>query len=515
MVQQDSSEFGVRRGGRRRTQKPDDTHSIAAPAYLTRTIMPYDYLSEEGVVRIEAEADRLLCEIGMEFRGHEPSLKYLREAGAKVRGELVKFEPGMCREIIQKFAPKSFTQISRNSERNVLISPDTVVFSPLYGAPFVRSMDIERRYSTLEDFNNFVKLAHMSPSMHHAGGTICEVNDIPVSKRHLDMVYSHLRFSDKPFMGAVTSGWQAKDSIDMMEIAYGEKVVDENCCILGLINPTSPMVFDRAPLEALHVYSERGQGCIIDPFVIAGVSGPVTPAAILAQLFAESMAGIALAQLIRPGTPVILAINSMGINMRTGTPIRFDETWKCVLAIGQLARRLGVPFRCGGASTSSKLPDAQAGIESTLYLYNGLLSGSNFFVHGAGALELGLCISYEKFLLDCELLSSISKMVTEIDCSDDAFAFDEYLEVGPGGNFLATKHTLARYKDAFFQSNIFDSNSFENWRDAGAPDAEKRANTAIKKMLEEFEEPPIEGQVIEALEDFISRRKSELPDSYA
>ncbi len=511
---QDQVERKGRRGGRRRSQ-PSEAPKPLAPAYLKRTVPPYEYLPEESLQRIEDEADRLLAEIGIEFRGHPPSLACLKAAGADVRGELVRFEPGMCREIIRKSAPKSFTQLSRNPERSVLIGEDAMVFSPLYGAPFVRSLDIERRFSTLEDFNNFVKLAQMVPGMHHTGGTICEPNDIPVSKRHLDMAYGHIRYSDKPYMGAVTSGWQAEDSVHMTEMVFGKDVVDQNCCVLALINPTSPLVYDKDPLESLHVYAARGQGSIIDPFVIAGASGPVTPAAILAQLLAEAMAGMALAQLIRPGAPVVLAINSMGINMRTGAPIRFDETWKGVLAIGQLARRLGVPFRCGGASSSSKLPDAQAGIESALYLYNAILSGVNFVVHGAGSLELGLCISYEKFLLDCEMFGAVSRMITGIDCSDEAFALDDYKEIGPGGNFLASTHTLARYKDAFFESKLFDSRSFEQWRDDGSLDSEARANATVKSMLSEYETPPIDPAVDEALLNFIACRKDELPDSYA
>jgi trimethylamine---corrinoid protein Co-methyltransferase len=512
MPQRSDRGSGIRRRGRSRN-RASIASSRVAPAYLRRTVQPYEYLSEFGLERIEAEADRLLAEIGIVFREHGPSLECLKIAGADVRGELVRFEPGMCREIIGKSAPRKFTQLSRNPDRHVLIGEDAIAFSPLYGAPFARGHEIERRYSTREDFDNFVKLAHMTPHLHHTGGTICELNDVPVGQRHLDMVYGHIRYSDKPFMGAVTSGWQAEDSVRMIELAYGEDVVERNCCVLALINPTSPMVFQKETLEALHVYAARGQGIIMDPFVIAGASGPVTPAAILAQLLAEAMAGMALVQLIRPGTPVILSINVLAIDMRTGAPIRFDETWKCVLAIGQLARRLGVPFRCGGASTSAKTSDAQAGMESALYLYNGLISGANFLIHAAGSLELGLCISYEKFLLDCEMLGAASRMLTEIDCSDDAFAFDAYVDVGPGGNFLATDHTLARYEEAFFRSELFDSRSFEQWRDDDSPDSEVRANATVKSMLKDFEAPPIEPSVNEALVDFVTRRKRESPHS--
>jgi len=248
------------RPGRRRRNAATEEAPPPAPAYLKRAVLPYEFLCEEGLQCIEDEADRLLAEIGIDFREHPASLACFKDAGAEVRGERVRFEPGMCREIIGKSAPKSFMQLARNPERSVLLGEDAMVFSPLYGAPFVRGLEIERRYSTVEDFDNFVKLAHMAPMMHHTGGTICEPTDVPVSKRHLDMVYGHIRYSDKPFMGAVTSGWQAEDSVRMTEMAFGKDVVDKNCCILAMINPTGPLVYDGPALESLHVYAAHGQG---------------------------------------------------------------------------------------------------------------------------------------------------------------------------------------------------------------------------------------------------------------
>jgi trimethylamine--corrinoid protein Co-methyltransferase len=205
----------------------------------------------------------------------------------------------------------------------------------------------------------------------------------------------------------------------------------------------------------------------------------------------------------------------MGLNMRSGAPVRFDESWKCVLACGQLARRLGVPFRCGGASSTAKVPDAQAGYESALYLNYTVMSGVNFLIHAAGSLELGLCLSYEKFVLDCEMLGAVARMVEGIDVTDDSFALADYEEVGPGGNFLSSAHTMARYKTAIFESALYDSRSFEQWRDAGGADAAVRANAAVKSLLADFEAPPIDASLDGALLDFVARRKAELPDSYA
>ncbi|MFP6741719.1 MAG: trimethylamine methyltransferase family protein [Alphaproteobacteria bacterium] len=485
------------------------------PAYLTRAVPPYEFLSEDGLQRIEDQADRLLAEIGIEFRDDPASLDYVRDAGADVQGERVRFPPGMCRELIQRSAPRQFAQLARNPERSVMIGGDAQVFSPVYGAPFIRGLDIERRYATLEDFNTLVKLCQITPNLHHSGGTICEPTDVPVSKRHLDMTYGHIRYSDKAYMGAATSSWQAEDSIRMTEMVFGADVVDGNCCVLAMINPTSPLVYDGVTLETLRLYAAHNQGNVVTPFIIAGASGPVTPASMVAQLFAEAMAGMALAQLVRPGSPVIFGINSMGLNMRTGSPMRFDESWKCLLAAGQLSRRLGVPYRCGGASSTAKIPDAHAGMESALYLNYSILSGVNFLIHATGALELGLCVSYEKFVLDCEMLGVVSRVMAGMDVSDAALAVDAYTETGPGGNFLANAHTLERYRDAFFESDIFDSRSFEQWRDDGEHDAASRANKTLNSMLTFYEAPPLDAAIDDALLDFMARRKAELPDSYA
>ncbi len=436
---------------RRRGRRSNPTTVPSAP-YLTRSVPTYDILLEEGLDLIEANADRLLEEIGVDVRGDPISIELFRSAGAEVNGERVRFPAGLCRSIIAASAPAKFIQYARNPERSVEIGGDSVVFAPAYGAPFVRGLDIGRRYATLEDFNRLVKLSQASPHLHHSGGTVCEPTDIPVSKRHLDMVYGHIRYSDKPYMGPVTSGERAQDCVQMTEIVFGREFVQNNCCSLSLININSPLVLDATMLDALRVYASQGQGTLITPFVIGGASGPVSPAAMLTQTLAEALAGIALTQLVRPGAPVVFGLLVAGMNMHTGAPARFDETWKCLLAGGQLARRLGVPYRCGGMTTTAKIPDAQAGMEGAVYLNHSLLAGVNFLLHATGTCEGGLCLSFEKFILDCHLLGALGRMLTGIDLGDDEFGLDAMAEAGPGGNFLNTRHTLARYRDAFYES---------------------------------------------------------------
>lgn len=507
----DSKRRVVRRG---RSRSKDEPEPVAAP-FLKRTASTYDCLSEEGLTRIESEADALLADIGVVFHDHPETLKVFADAGLDVKGDLVRFDRGFCRKIIQDMAPSCFDQISRNRDKTVQIGGNAMVFAPLYGAPFVRDLNLGRRYATLVDFDNFVRLSQITPNIHHTGGTICEPTDIPVSHRHLDMAYGHIKYSDKAYMGAATSGWQVEDSIEMTRILFGAETVDKECCVLGMVNPTGPLVYDKEALESIHAYAASNQGSVVTPFIIAGASGPVTPASMLAQLLAEGLVGMALAQLVRPGAPVIFGINSMGLNMRTGAPIRYDESWKCILACGQLARRLGVPYRCGGASSTSKIPDAQAGYESALSLNYSVQAGVNFLIHAAGSLEMGLCLSYEKFLLDCEMLGAVSRMVDAIDFSDDAFAFSDYSETGPGGNFLSAKHTLGRYKTAFYDAKLHDSLSFEQWRDAGEQDAAVRASLTVEKSLKEFVAPPLDPAIDEALLEFMAKRKAVIPESFS
>lgn len=509
--------MSARRQTRRSKRAGEGTKAPGVPPapFVTRAIRPYDILTDEALGAIEVTADRILAEVGVDVRGDPPSLDLFRRAGAEVDGERVRFPPGMCREIIQATAPNTFVQHARNPARSVRVGGDATVFAPAYGPPFVRGADTERRYARLEDFEMLVKLAYMTPHLHHSGGTVCEPTDIPVTKRHLDMVHAHIKFSDKAFMGGVTSGERARDSIHMAEIVFGSEFASRNCVIQGLININSPLVLDGTMLEALRAYAAAGQGTVVTPFIIAGAAGAVTPAAMLAQSLAETLAGMALTQLVRPGAPVVFGFLSTGLDMKSGAPVRYDETWRCFLAAGQLARRLGVPFRAGSTTTTSKVPDFQAGMEGTLSLWPVIMAGTNFMIHATGNIEGGLGLDFEKFMLECEMLGMFARFLEGIDVSEDALGFDAIAGVGPGGNFLAAPHTLERYREAFFASDLLDTSSFEQWRDDGAIDSVARAYKKRMAKLDAYEAPPLDPGIAEALEDFITRRKAELPDSFA
>ena len=502
-----------RSGGRVARRESRAAKVTAAAPYLIRGIPCQEVLNEEGLARIEANADQLLQDIGIEFRDDEEVLELWRGAGADVRGQRVRFPKGLLRQLIAT-APAQFTQHARNPARNVEIGGDNIVFAPVYGPPFVRDMDGGRRYGTIEDFRNFVKLAYLSPHIHHSGGTVCEPVDLPVNKRHLDMVYSHIKLSDKPFMGSVTAPERAQDSVDMAKLVFGDEFVEHNVVMVNLINANSPLLFDGTMLGALKVYARHHQACVVSPFILSGAMSPVTVAGTLSQLLAEAMAGVALTQIIRPGVPVIFGTFVSSISMQSGAPtFGTPESNLLLLGAAQLARRLNLPFRSGGTLCASKVTDAQAAYESANTLQATMNGGVNFVLHGAGWLEGGLCSSYEKFVMDCDQLGMMAVYAKGVDLSENGQAMDAIHEVGPGGHFLGCDHTQRNFEQAFYISGIADNNSVEQWEIDGSLDATARANGLWKQMLADYMAPELDPAIDEALGEFITNKKAAVPDS--
>ncbi|MFQ5784843.1 MAG: trimethylamine methyltransferase family protein [Alphaproteobacteria bacterium] len=503
------------RGGSEARRAARGRREIAQLPYITRGIPLTEVLSEEGLEIIENNAETILEEIGIEFREDAEALDLWKEAGADVDGERVRLPRGLARTLLET-APRQFTQHARNPDRSVEIGGPHTVFAPVYGPPFVRDLDKGRRYATLEDFRNFVKLAYMTPAMHHSGGTVCEPVDVPVNKRHLDMVYSHIRYSDKPFMGSVTHPERAADSVAMAKLVFGADFVDRNCVLVNLINANSPMVFDATMLGALKVYARANQAVVVSPFILAGAMSPVTVAGTLAQLFAEALAGMAFAQLVRPGAPVVFGTFASSISMQSGAPtFGTPEPTLVLFAAAQLARRLGVPFRSGGSLCGSKVADAQAAYESAQTLLPTVLAGVNFVLHAAGWLEGGLASSYEKFVMDADQIGMMQVLAKGVDLSDNGQAFDAIREVGPGSHYLGCAHTQANFETAFYRSSIADNNSVEQWQAEGALDAAQRANVLWKRTLADYQAPALDDGIDEALQDFIARKKASMPDAFA
>ncbi len=503
------------RSGRqaRQVQRAGRGGGIGRP-YIVRNIPPYDVLSEENLLRIEAAADRVLAETGIEFRDDAVALDHWRRAGAEVQGVLVRFPPGLLREVL-KSAPAEFTQHARNPAKSVQIGGRSVVFSPAYGSPFVMDLDRGRRFGTLEDFRNFIRLAQSSPNFHHSGGTICEPTDVAVNKRHLDMVMAHIELSDRPYMGSVTSEARAEDSIKMSRILFGEKFVNDHCVILGNVNVNSPLVWDGTMTHSLRAYARAGQAAVIVPFILGGAMGPVTSAGGIVQSLAETMAGCALTQLERKGAPVIFGNFLSSMSLRSGAPT-FGTPEPAIgsQVIGQLARRLNLPLRCSGNFTTSKLPDAQAMMEGTMSMLAAVHCGANFILHSAGFLDGLLSMSYEKFMLDADLCGALHSYLDGVKIDDDQLAVEAFAEVGPGNHFFGCSHTMKHYETAFWDSELSDNEPFEKWEAAGSPDAAMRANRLWKKRLAEYEAPALDPGVREALEDFVTARKAEVPDAW-
>ncbi len=500
-----------RRGGRERR---DPNAKQTGPAYIKRGIPTYDIMGEENLLKIEASADRMLAEVGLDIRDDDECLALFRKAGAKIDGMRVRFEPGHLRQIL-KTAPKEFIQHARNPARSVLIGADSVVFAPAYGSPFVMDLDQGRRYGTLQDFQNFVKLAYASPWLHHSGGTVCEPTDIPVNKRHLDMVYAHIRYSDKAFMGSITSEQRAEDSIEMSRLLFGADFVDKNCVILGNVNVNSPLLWDGTMTKATRAYARANQAAVIVPFILGGAMGPVTNAGAIAQSLAETMVGCAITQLERPGAPVIFGNFLSSMSLRSGSPT-FGTPEPAIgsMVVGQLARRLGLPLRCAGSFTTSKVPDGQAMQESVMSMLSAVHCGANFILHSAGFLDGLLSMSYEKFMMDADFCGALHSYLAGVRVDDNTLAFDAFKEVGPGSHFLGCAHTLANYTTAFFDSHISDDTPFETWLEAGKTDSAMRANKRWKAALADYQAPPIDPAVDESIVDYVKRKKASMTDQW-
>jgi trimethylamine--corrinoid protein Co-methyltransferase len=335
-----------------------------------------------------------------------------------------------------------------------------------------------------------------------------------VNKRHLDMVYSHIRYSDKPFMGSVTAPERAADSVELARIAFGRDFVDQHAVITSLCNANSPLVWDATMLGAARVYAEANQAVLMTPFILAGAMAPVTAAGSSTLTLAEALAGMTFVQLVRPGAPVIFGSFASSMSMQSGAPtFGTPEPALVLYTMAALARRLGVPFRSGGALTASKVPDAQAAYESAAGLHPALLGGVNFVLHAAGWLEGGLTMGYEKFVLDNDMAGMLSVFAKGVDLSENGQAIEALLGSTPGVHFLGSSHTLANFETAFYRSETADNNSFEQWLEDGSKDAAQRANAIWKKRLAEYEAPAIDPAVDEALLDYIARRKASMPDA--
>jgi trimethylamine---corrinoid protein Co-methyltransferase len=382
----------------------------------------------------------------------------------------------------------------------------------VYGCPFVRE-GLERREATYADFENLVRLAQSFPQLDTPGGTICEPNDTPLDSRHLDMVYALLTLSDKPFMGSVTSGPNAEDTIAMAEMVFGRESLEQTPAIISLINVNSPLRYDDRMLSALLAYAKANQPTIITPFLLMGAMSPVSVASSLAQQVGEALAGIALVQTIRPGCPVVFGSFLSNTDMQSGSPsFGTPESAVGLLCTGQIARHYKLPFRGGGGLTASQSVDAQAAYEAAMTLWPTFLAGTNFVMHSAGWLESGLVSCYEKFIVDVEMLRMLEHVFQPLQINEETLAYGAHQEVGQGGHFLGAAHTLERFRECFYRPLLSSTENYERWMRNGGNDAAARASDIWRKTLDEYQEPAMEQDLKDELKAYVDRRRTELGD---
>src|SRR5689334_552968 len=479
---------------------------------MFRNRMPrYEVLSEDAMATLDAGWRRLVSEIGVEFMDAR-ARDLFRAAGQRVEDNTVFLDPDFVLEQVAK-APREFDLQARNPEHNLHIGGDAMAFSAVYGPPFVRQGDV-RRDATLNDFRNFTKLAQSFPVLDSAGGVICEPNDAPLDSRHLDMTYALQTLTDKVYMGNVVSGVNAADTLAMTSILFGSReAIEQTPATISLINCNSPLRWDDRMLEAQFEYSGAGQPVVLTPFILMGAMSPVTIPAALVQQITEALSGIALSQLIRPGSPVIFGSFLSNIDMQSGSPcFGTPESALGLLCTGQIARHFGLPFRTGGGLTSSQSADAQSAYEALMTMLPTFLAGANWVMHAAGWLEGGLVACYEKFVIDIEILRMLQVEFTPLEIDEASLAFGAHTEVGHGGHFLGAAHTMERFRTCFYRPLLSSSANYDRWMRNGAKDAAARATEIYQKQLEEYERPPLDDAVREELEEYVVRRRAELGD---
>jgi trimethylamine---corrinoid protein Co-methyltransferase len=477
---------------------------------MFRNKMPrYEILSEDAMAKLDAGWRRLVSEIGVEFDS-DRALELFRKAGQRVEGQCVFLDPEFLLEQVAK-APHEFDVQARNPEHSIHIGGDSMAFGAVYGPPFVREGDV-RRDATMNDFERFAKLSQSFPVLDSAGGVVCEPNDTPLDSRHLDMTYALQTLTDKVYMGNVVSGVNAHDTIAMGEIVFGgREAIEKTPVTISLINCNSPLRWDGRMIESLFEYTEAGQPCVLTPFILMGAMSPVTIPAALVQQIAEALSGIALAQLIRPGAPVIFGSFLSNIDMQSGSPtFGTPESGIGLLCTGQIARHFGLPFRSGGGLTSSQVADAQAGYEALMTMLPTFLAGTNWVMHSAGWLEGGLVAGFEKFIVDVEILQMMQAEFTPLEINDDSLAFGAHEEVGHGGYFFGAAHTLERFRECFYRPMIFTTDGHDRWKNNGALDAEARASGKWRPLIEGYEPPALDDGIRQELGEYVERRRSEL-----
>ena len=501
-----------RRGGRA-GKRASGAAGFEQPPFrqLRNPLKPTNLISEDELEHIHLASLRVLKEIGVDVL-HEEARRIMKEHGADVRegSERVRFDAGMILELIAH-CPSEFTLHARNPAHNLRFGGDNVIFLMMASAPNCSDIDRGRRSGNQADYRNFLKLAQMHNILQGTGGYPVEPTDIHPSIRHLECIRDLAVLTDKVFHIYSLGKERNVDGIEITRIARGisrEQLQDEPS-VFTIINTNSPLRLDIPMMEGIIQMSSMGQAVIVTPFTLAGAMAPVTVAGALVQQNAEALAGIAFAQMVKKGAPVGYGGFTSNVDMKSGAPaFGTPEYMKAQLVGGQLARRYNIPYRTSNVCAANAV-DAQAAYESVFSLWGAMQGGGNMLMHGAGWLEGGLRCSYEKTILDIDLLQMVAEFLTPLDLSEDALAIDAIRDVGPGGHFFGTKHTQDRYKTAFYSPIVSDWRNFESWTEAGSPTAVERANRVWKERLAGYEQPAMDPAIREELDAFVEKRKAE------
>jgi len=487
---------------------------------IVNPFAPVEILSADQVEAVHDAGLRILRDVGVEVLGGR-AIDRFRAAGADVTRESdsagrgaaarVRLDPDQVAELVSA-APARFDLFARNPERNLTFGDRHLVFGAVGGPAFVTDIERGRRAGNFADFQDYVRVIGALDVIHQEGGGPLEPTDLPVETRHLDMYRTFATTLDKTWQCLAFGTTVVDDAIEVACIIRGvnrEQLLREPSC-MTVVNTNSPLRLDGPMSEGLIAMAEAGQPVIATPFTLAGAMAPATLAGALAEQHAEALFMVALAQIVRPGAPMIYGGFTSNVDMRTGSPaFGTPEYVQAQLATGQLARRVSLPWRTSNV-TGSAVVDAQAAWESEMSIWGAVLGGASILYQGAGWLEGGLTASFEKLILDAELLQQMAAVLQPPVIDDDALGLDAIAEVGPGGHFFGSAHTLARYETAFYQPFLADWRNFETWKQDGARTATERANRIWKQLLAEYEPPPLNSGRVEAVDEFIERRRRDI-----
>ena len=499
---------------RARPRRPRDGSEIKQlpDRRLANPLPPIEILDGEQIERIHDASLRVLEEIGMDFL-HADALDILRRAGADVTAgsERVRFDRGLIAQYLAT-APASFILHARNPAHDLQIGTNHINFGTVGSAPNVSDLDGGRRTGNFDDYRNLLRLGQSLNIVHFFGGYPVEPIDLHPDSRHLDCIHAFLTLTDKVYYSYALGRTRILDGLEMTRIGLGltEDQLDRRPSLFTVVNTSSPLRLDGPMIQGLIEMARRNQVVVITPFTLAGAMAPITIAGALVLQNAEALAGIAFTQMVNPGSPVVYGGFTSNVDMKSGAPaFGTPEYTRAALAGGQLARRYNLPYRSSNANASNTV-DAQAAYESGMSIWGAVMGHANMVIHGAGWLEGGLCASFEKMVLDAEMLQSMAEFLQPMVIDEADLGLEAIAEVGPGGHFFGAKHTLERYETAFYQPILSDWRNFETWQEAGAIDATRRANRIYKQLLANYEAPPLDPAIAEELDAYVARRKAEI-----